>query len=380
MTDPVILHPDTDFIRDVARGGGGEMKKCFQCATCSSTCGLSTESRPFPRQQIVEAQWGMADRLSGDPAIWLCHNCGDCTTRCPRGAHPAETLSAIRCAVIRRLAFPRFMGGIFAIPESAVAVLAFSAILLLTIALLPLHHAGSSALVFAQMFPKARLEPFFYVISGWILLALAVSAVRFAGALRKAGAGGPILSNLPPALLEIASHRRFAECGEQQGRRWGHLLLLAGFAGLAVMGTLVGIGSMFGLIDTPIAFTNPLKLFANLCALLLVLGAGILVWNRLRDPQTRARTQFADWFLLILIGGAGLTGLLSEMLRLMQLQTAMFTVYYTHLTLVLTLFLGAPYSKLVHFLYRTMAMAATRQESSSSGWPITRRRQSPATS
>ncbi len=380
MADPIILHPDTEFIRDVTRGGGADMKKCFQCATCSSTCGLSTENRPFPRKQIVEAQWGMTDRLIGDPAIWLCHNCGDCTTRCPRGAHPAETLSAIRCAVIRRLAFPRFMGGVFAIPESAVAMLAFSAILLLSIALLPAPSPGSSPLVFAQMFPKTRLEPFFFAVSGWVVLALTVGAVRFAGALRRGGAEGPILSNLVPALMEIVSHRRFAECGAQQGRRWGHLLVFSAFVGLAAMGTTVGIGSMLGLMDTPIPFLNPLKLFANLCALVLVTGAAVLVWNRLKDRQARAGAVFSDWFLLILIGGAGLTGLLSEALRLTQLRAAMFFIYYTHLTLVLTLFLGAPYSKFVHFLYRTMAMAATRQESSSSGWPITRRRQSPATS
>jgi nitrate reductase gamma subunit len=43
----------------------------------------------------------------------------------------------------------------------------------------------------------------------------------------------------------------------------------------------------------------------------------------------------------------------------------MFFIYYFHLSLVLTLFLCTPYSKFVHFLYRTIAMAATWQESKS---------------
>lgn len=380
MADPVILRPDTDFISDVARGGGAQMKKCFQCATCSSTCELSTESRPFPRKQILEAQWGMTDRLLGDPAIWLCHNCGDCTRRCPRGAHPAETLSAIRCAVIRRLSFPRFMGGVFAVEEAAIAMLVFSAILLLFVAVMPIHPSPSGSLIFAQMFPQSRLEPFFFVVSGWVLVALAAGCTRLLRGLRASGADGPLLKNLIPTLIEIVSHRRFGECEAQQGRRWGHLLVFSAFLGLTVMGTIVGIGSMFGWIGNPIPFSNPLKLFANLCALLLVAGAAVLIWNRFSDPEARARTMFSDWFLLLLIGGAGLTGVLSETLRLMQLRTAMFTVYYAHLTLVLTFFLGVPYSKLAHFLYRTMAMAATRQENSTSGLPITRRPQSSATS
>jgi quinone-modifying oxidoreductase subunit QmoC len=367
MSDALMVQPDREFIREVMQSSGGDMKKCFQCATCSAVCALSTEARPFPRRQMLEAQWGMADRLLGDPAIWLCHDCGDCTLRCPRGAHPAEGMAAIRAAVIRRLAFPRFMGRMVAAPATALLLLLFSALVLLALAVLPVHISGSTPLVFAGMFPKDRLEPFFFVVSGLLVLALGVSTARFVKALRSAGADGPILLALIPALLEIITHRRFASCSKGGNRRLGHLLLLSAFLGLAFMGTAVGIGSMVGLIDTPLPILHPLKIFANLCALVLVIGSALLIWNRLTDKEKRAGSTFFDWFFLLLLGGAGLTGILSEALRLAQNQDWMYSIYFIHLTLVLTLFLTAPYSKFVHFLYRTMAMAATWRENKSPG-------------
>jgi nitrate reductase gamma subunit len=136
--------------------------------------------------------------------------------------------------------------------------------------------------------------------------------------------------------------------------------------GLAVMGTVVGIGSMFGVIDTPLPILHPLKIFANVCAVVLFAGVLVLVWNRMLDPAKRAASTFFDWFFLSVLGGVAVTGIASEALRLVQTQTWMFSIYFVHLTLVLTLFLSTPYSKFVHFLYRTMALAATWEEQKSS--------------
>ena len=102
------VQPDLDFIKAMKEAGGDTLKQCYQCATCSVACPLSTDDKPFPRKEMILAQWGMKDKLLTDPNIFLCHHCGDCTTMCPRGAKPGDVLGAIRAYAdaVRNGTFP----------------------------------------------------------------------------------------------------------------------------------------------------------------------------------------------------------------------------------------------------------------------------------
>ncbi len=63
----------TDLRGEFFDRGGENAAKCYQCATCSSVCELAPADAPFPRWQILLAQWGMFEQLMGDPGPWLCH-------------------------------------------------------------------------------------------------------------------------------------------------------------------------------------------------------------------------------------------------------------------------------------------------------------------
>ena len=109
--NPVWIEPDLEFIRALRKPGGESLKKCIQCGTCSATCALSPDTDPFPRKEMAWAVWGMKDRLLRDPDVWLCHQCNDCSTRCPRGARPGEVLAAVRQRAWCTIAFPVFSAG-----------------------------------------------------------------------------------------------------------------------------------------------------------------------------------------------------------------------------------------------------------------------------
>ena len=47
----VIVEPDLEFVRALSKRCGDLYKKCMQCGTCSATCQISPDFKPFPSNQ-----------------------------------------------------------------------------------------------------------------------------------------------------------------------------------------------------------------------------------------------------------------------------------------------------------------------------------------
>ncbi|MGD8837500.1 MAG: 4Fe-4S dicluster domain-containing protein, partial [Desulfobacteraceae bacterium] len=131
MSNSYLVEPDVGFITEVGKLGGQDVKKCFQCATCSVACPISPDTKPFPRKEMLATSWGLKDRLIGNGDIWLCHNCGDCSTKCPRGAKPGDVLAAVRAYAVSEYAVPKFIGKAINKPGMLPILLAIPAILFL---------------------------------------------------------------------------------------------------------------------------------------------------------------------------------------------------------------------------------------------------------
>jgi quinone-modifying oxidoreductase subunit QmoC len=373
MAKPIVIEPDVSFVKSVLKAGGGDLKKCFQCGTCSVTCALSPDDGTFPRRQMIQAQWGLKEEVLNDPAIWLCHNCGDCTARCPRGAKPGEVFGALRSQAVAHFAWPGFMGKLVSGPAGLPVLVLIPVVLFAIFGALMRNwkHGAEHAAPgpqFADKFPLLPLEFFFFALSGLIILAFAVSVTRFLRGLRTSASPGAILSGLIPAAIEIMTHSRFAKCEAEKNRFWGHLLTFWGFVVLAGISTVEGFGVMFGVMQTPLPFWDPdkllesgLKIGAHVAMVALLAGLFIILMDRLRNPAKRAATTYFDWFFLSLLISVVLTGMLSEGLRLAGMDPAMFVAYFIHLTLIFMLFAYTPYSKFAHIVYRTVAYAATRK-------------------
>lgn len=358
MPQAVVIRPDVRFIENLIASGGTDLKKCFQCATCTSVCSLSGDTLAFPRQQMIKAQWGLKESLLGDPGIWLCHNCGDCTAKCPRGAKPGEVMGAIRAESIKHYAVPRFAGLAASKPAFLAMLLAIPFGVLSSVALEELRHGLVRPYVYAELFPQHIVDAIFGSIALFVCLCFAWGAARLIKDIRSGGLDGSILTGLRGSIAEIVTHTRFSKCSAERNRYWGHLFTLAGFVALTIVTTAEAAGINLGTVRTPLPLLDPWKLLANAGAVVIFTGLAIVLWDRIHDRKMRTATTYFDWFFLLTLMGAVVTGILSEVLRLAQIASLMYPFYLLHLVLVFSLFLYAPYSKFAHVVYRTVAMAA----------------------
>ncbi len=365
------LLPSRTFRQALVERGGATAARCYQCATCSSVCELAPAEAPFPRRQMLWAHWGLVDRLAADPAVWLCHQCNDCTARCPRDARPGDVLQTVRSLIVEDLAFPRLVGRWVARAHAAWPLL-LALPVLFWVALLAatgLLRVPEGFHAYDQLVPHWLIYAVYLPVAGFVTAASFVSGRRFWRALGTNGPrSGSFLAQLVPVAMEIVSHKRFAQCDAGSSRRTGHLALFWGFVGAAVTSGLLIVAIYVQGAPMPLPLGHPYKILGNISAVLLAVGAGLITANRLRDGA-RAGTSttfdsFFGWVVALVIA----SGILVELTRLLAQggtvsPAVALGLYLVHLGVVLALFLTFPYSKFAHLLYRTLAMIHQRMAS-----------------
>jgi quinone-modifying oxidoreductase subunit QmoC len=374
MADSYWVEPDVTFVKQLRRLGGDTLKKCFQCATCSVVCPISPDEKPFPRKEMIAAQWGLKDKLVGNMDVWLCHHCNDCSTYCPRGARPGDVLNAVRAYSIREYAWPKWLGKI--VPDGRFWWLLLAipvAIFLFVLGLTGHLHIPEGEIEFAKFFPTLLVDIVFVPLAmAWIPLTFGIGIYRFMTDIHKnAVAEGKtkrkelnipdFLKSILCALPTILSHSKFSQCTANKDRYLAHILVLFSFVGLFVVTNLFFVALYILQVPGPYAQTNPVKILANISAIALFVGVLLMISNRLKDrgPNVGKGSWF-DWSLILLVLGLVVTGGLSELTRLAHLRVVAYPMYFAHLVFVFCLFTYLPFSKLAHLVYRTLAMAYSR--------------------
>jgi len=389
------VQPDLDFIKDMKGAGGDTLKKCYQCATCSVVCPLSSDDNPFPRREMILAQWGLKEKLIGDANVMLCHQCGDCTEYCPRGAKPGDVLGAIRAYAYKYFGWPSGLAKLASSGKNLPLLIGIPAVIILVLWVI----SGGLHIPAAEDFARYGYGHFFghwdfhllaknvFFIDLFILptVALAIyAAYRGVSSMWKmmaenAGVGEAlyrpsapqfIKEFLWPSIVEIVKHDRFRKCKANADRVTGHLPLLLAFIALFIVTAYSAftqdvLGIFIPSMHGPMSMWNPVKIFANIGAIAMIVGIGILWGNRARkEAEGKATKTFYDWFLIWMIMGVGVTGLAAELLRLIGTASLGYVVYYLHLVSVMMLFLYMPYTKFAHMVYRTFALAFERYRDS----------------
>ena len=374
MTDKYLIEPDVNFIKEIVGLGGDSLKKCFQCATCSVVCPISPDTKPFPRKEMIAASWGLKDRLVNNLDIWLCHHCGDCTTMCPRGAKPGEVLGAVRSYAITEYAVPKAVGKWVNDPKMlpligfAVPVVIFLVLGLITGLLDFSPPLGEHGIAHHLFFSSWLVDMIFVPLAIWAVVVFAMGLKIFINDIHEnavlegktqkkeldfVGLGKALWRILPT----ILKHDKFTECDENSDRATPHLMVFWSFIGLFIVTNIFFVVLYVFQQHGPYSQLNPVKWLANISGVALVIGSALLIKNRLAKAKTDQTSSYQDWYLLGLVLGLGVTGLLTEATRLAGMAGVTYFMYFIHLVFVFDLFAFLPFSKLAHIVYRTVAMA-----------------------
>jgi quinone-modifying oxidoreductase subunit QmoC len=366
----VKVEPDLEFIRQVSAAGGDTLKKCFQCATCSGVCSITPESRPFPRKEMIWASWGLKDKLISDPDVWLCHQCGECSVRCPRSAKPADTLGAIRNYMFKNFTFPRFLGTWLSEPKYLPLVFGVPIVWLLIMlaAAGTLGRIPSGEIEFAKFLPHGYLYGVFITATHLAALFLAISLVRFWKLLGTSAISsstdlrgptqGNLVASLTATIKEILTQAKFKMCQENIHRHLGHLFIMYGFLSVAV-GTGIAFLMMYGLnIPPPFAQWTPPKILGHLGLIALIIGLVLVIQHRLSTAGNErvSKATYQDWYLLLVLLAVAVTGILVELIRFAGIAWLAYWGYIVHLVFVFGLIAYFPYSKFAHMFYRFVAI------------------------
>jgi quinone-modifying oxidoreductase subunit QmoC len=390
MPDKGYIEPDMEFIREI-NAQAGDMEKCFQCSTCSVVCPITPDVNPFPRKEMIWAQWGLKDRLLKDPDIWLCHNCNDCSDQCPRGGSPGDLLATLRNYYYRRNAFPAFLGEWL----SNATYLPFLAVIPAVLLLAMVGISGAmgwtegfalwnvSPVQYRNVFYGLTvIDPIFVGALAFVVVSFYISISRFwkdlnESSIKVEGKGMPIGAAIVATIKEILAHEKFDECGPAKERTPAHKALIWSFIMLAIVTGIIMIFEWLEIAHevigihsipvihsmlTPLALWNPVKILANVGAVLLIYGIFKAISNRMNDPEDKnfGKTTYYDLYLLYVIATVAITGIGAEVFRLFtnvaNIAPLAYIVYFIHLISVFMLIAYLPFSKFAHIVYRTTAI------------------------
>ena len=357
---------------ELTREGARVMTVCNACRYCEQYC---------PAFQAMEQRLTFASADLNYLAN-LCHGCGECLYAC-QYAPPHElainvprTFAQLRVQSYEQYAWPAALGaafrssGVWAALLLAAGMSAVLLVITLAVNRSALLDPGSAADFYAVV-PHGVMVAVFGGVGLFVLVVLAIGAarcVREQPTMNEAsphGERGGTSAALRDMLTLDHLHVAGRDCVtaleiRTPWRRWLHHATFYGFM-LCFASTCVATLYHFAGSPAPYAYSSLPVLLGAAGGIGLVIGTvGALLHRRARDAAlSDVAEQNLDRSFLVLLLLTAATGLALLALRHERLMGLLLVV---HLGVVLALFLTLPYGKLVHGLYRGLALLRYRRE------------------
>jgi citrate/tricarballylate utilization protein len=354
---------------ELTREGARVMSVCNACRYCEQYC---------PAFQAMEERLTFATADLNYLAN-LCHGCGECLYAC-QYAPPHEfsinvpqTFAKLRVQSYEQYAWPAALGAAFRRQGALTALLLATAMIALLLG--ATYAVNGDALLapgtdadFYAVVPHGVMVAVFGGVGLFVLVALAIGAARCSRELKTMGGAPPHGGGAGAALDDVLTlnhlHVAGRDCvtGPEVRTPWRRRLHHATFYGFALCFASTCVATLYHLAGAPApyAYTSLPVLLGTLGGFGLVMGtAGLLLQRRGRDEAlSDATSRGLDRAFIVLLLVTAATGLLLLALRH---ERAMGLLLVVHLGVVLALFVTLPYGKLVHGLYRGLALLHYRR-------------------
>jgi citrate/tricarballylate utilization protein len=286
-----------------------------------------------------------------------------------------ETLSQVRVESYQDWSWPALLGRSFTDQRIGTAL---GAVAIGVVAILTLVLVGPARLFAVHRGPGAfyQVIPFIAMLVPALALVFYGTAVWVTGGLRFWTEAGQIFrtkngwSAIVGAAREALTLKWLKGGGPgcyypkdkpSSSRRVYHSFVFYGFLSAMVSTTLAAIYQDLLHRLPPYPLTSGPVVFGTLGGIAMMVGVcGLISIKSKSDPVPAGKdAPKLDYSFLIILGLASLSGMLTLILRSTWLMGSALTI---HLGLVAALFITAPYGKMVHSMYRSLALILHRIE------------------
>ncbi len=351
-----------NLVDTIRKFGKFDLKGCFNCATCSIICPLTSSNLTFPRKLMLIVRYGLKDELVKSLEPWLCYYCGECSKYCPRDAKPGESMMTLRRYLSSVYDFTSISKLLYTSLTFRILINIFVAFL--TFLLIISYHFYVIKFLPSEFFKTPMgLEHMFnlivpFTISVFIipLTFLFINLLRMIYFIKKDLPPIPFtlyLRELKTLILNFFGQIEMLRC-EKKSRWVEHFTIFSGFL---IMSVIVVFFLPWFQTDRIYPITHPQRWIGYIATLLLFYGTVKIIISRIRRKEPVYEiSEPSDWILLIMLFLTTLTGILVHIFRYLKMDLLSHYFYFAHIVIVVPMLLiEIPFGKLSHILYRPFA-------------------------
>jgi ferredoxin len=378
------IRSDPNLTSEVKKFGEFDTNACYQCGSCTVTCGLTTDSASFPRKTIRYTLFGLKKLLLSGLEPWLCYYCGDCSTTCPREADPAEAMMTLRRYLTAKYDWTGLSAKLYkskAWELGALSVVSIFMAFLIWFFHGPLVTERVELNTFAPAHMVHIFDIILFCVLAFFLLTNAFrmywftmhqgSSARVPDVLQgfiKDGFGYNMhqgekvripfhlfITEAWTLIWNFISQKLFLKCTNNMWRWLKHFLLVSGYMLMLIL--VVGLLLWFQ-TDEIYPIYHPQRWLGYYATAVLLFGTVEILVGRIRKrEQIHKFSDFSDWMFPVLLLLTVVTGILVHIFRYVGLPLATYYTYAIHLVIaVAMLAVEVPFGKWAHMLYRPLAI------------------------